>query len=85
VRVCLYLKPRRRSVSQATLRQLFAEFAGMCAIADCPYPNRLSDGTPTLQVAFILSPTPGGVRHDPLMPITAANESSNLLPWRPLP
>ena len=51
----------------------------MCAIADCPYPNKLPDGTPTLQIAHISSATPGGVRHDPSVPIAATNESSNLL------
>jgi hypothetical protein len=51
----------------------------MCAIADCPYPNKLPDGTPTLQIARITSATPGGVRHDPSVSIAAANESPNLL------
>ena len=51
----------------------------MCAISDCPYPNKLSDGTPTLQIAYITSATPGGVRHDPSVPVDAANDSSNLL------
>jgi hypothetical protein len=51
----------------------------MCSISDCPYPNKLPDGTPTLQVAHIASATPGGVRHDPSVPPAAANEYSNLL------
>jgi hypothetical protein len=76
---CIVTSPRRAPVSQATLRRLFEEFAGMCAIADCPYPDKLPDGTPTLQIAYITSATPGGVRHDPSVPLDAANESSNLL------
>lgn len=70
---------QRRSVPQATIKQLYVEFAGLCAIADCPYPNRLYDGTPTLQIAQILSPSPGGVRHDPSVPSAATNELPNLL------
>jgi hypothetical protein len=63
----------------ATVRRLFADFAGMCAIADCPYPIRLPDGTPTVEVAHIASPRPGGVRHDQAVPIEAANDYPNLL------
>ncbi len=71
---CTVTSPRHTSVSQATLRRLYAEFAGVCAIADYPYPNKLPDGTPTLQIAHITSATPGGVRYGPSVPAAAAND-----------
>lgn len=67
------------TITVATVRRLFADFAGMCAIADCPYPNRLPDGTPTVEVAYIASPRPGGVRHEQAVPIETANDYPNLL------
>ena len=69
----------RRSISATVLKSLYANFAGMCAIADCPYPNKLEDGAPTLEVAHIASIRPVGIRPDPELTPAKANDLPNLI------
>jgi hypothetical protein len=75
---------QRRSIPKRVLNQLYADFGGQCAISNCPYPNRLSDGTPILEVAHIVSLNPGGIRSDPSFTFEDANRPSNLILLCPL-
>ena len=70
---------RRRTIPSRVLKGLYADFAGMCVIPDCVFPNRLEDGTPIVEIAHISSPIRFGPRHDPDLPIGESNELPNLI------
>lgn len=63
----------------STLKVLYAKFAGLCVISDCPYPGQLQDGTPLLEVARICSPDSAGPRSDSRLSWREANDPDNLL------
>jgi hypothetical protein len=69
----------RHAIPRAIVGQLFAEFGGTCLISDCPYPNTLPDGTPTLNVAHIISPHRGGRRGDEELAVDGWHHVSNLV------
>lgn len=69
----------RRTISSRVLRSLYADFAGMCAISDCPYPNKLEDGTPLVEVVHITSASPFGIRADRELTLGEANDLPNLI------
>jgi Shedu protein SduA, C-terminal/HNH endonuclease len=62
-----------------TLKRLYADSAGLCAISDCPYPNQLEDGTPILEVAHIASVSQYGIRPDSEIISDEANDLPNLI------
>jgi hypothetical protein len=69
----------RSSISASVLKRLYADFAGLCAISDCPYPNRLENGTPILEVAHISSVGDDGIRPNPDLEASDGNQLSNLI------
>lgn len=62
-----------------TLKTLYARFAGMCVVSDCPYPSQLPDGTPLLEIAHIGTPGHSGPRAEPDLSWEEANALDNLL------
>ncbi|MEU1721848.1 Shedu anti-phage system protein SduA domain-containing protein [Nonomuraea sp. NPDC005692] len=68
-----------RAISSSTLKRLYAAFAGLCAIPDCPHDNTLPNGTPSLEIAHIRAPYPGGPRYDPRIALRERNEYPNLI------
>jgi hypothetical protein len=66
-------------ISNQVLKSLYASHGGLCAFPDCPYPARMQDGTPLLEVAHIHASTPGGPRGNRTLSFTDANDESNLI------
>ncbi|MER5335967.1 Shedu immune nuclease family protein [Micromonospora sp. NPDC002717] len=70
---------RQAAVRGAFIKRLYSDFGGTCAAGDCPYPSRLPDGTPILQIVYIRSARPGGPRWDPTMTLSEEGAYENLL------
>jgi hypothetical protein len=66
-------------ISNQVLKSLYASHGGLCAFPDCPYPARVQDGTPLLEVVHIHASTSGGPRGNPTLSFTDANDESNLI------
>jgi len=66
-------------ISRTVLKSLYASHGGLCAFADCPYPARLPDGTPLLEIAHIVAATPAGPREDPAYSRADVDDESNLI------
>ncbi|WP_435589055.1 Shedu immune nuclease family protein [Micromonospora chalcea] len=73
------LRIRRSAVRRAFIKRLYADFGGTCGAGDCPYPSRLPDGTPILQVVYIKSAMPGAPRYDPDTAASGEASYENLL------
>lgn len=70
---------RQAAVRRTFIKRLYADFGGTCGFGDCPYPARLPDGTPTMQIAHIRPAMPGGPRYDPAMASSVAVTYENLM------
>jgi hypothetical protein len=69
----------RRSVPSAVIKMLYAQHGGTCVIGDCPYPSRLPDGTPILEVVHINTVTPGSTRFDKSKTMRQLSSPENLI------
>lgn len=69
----------RHTLSAKAIKRIYADFGGTCAISDCPYPSRLPDGTPVLQLAQISGHIPGSPRYSPDSPNGDGGDYGNYL------
>ncbi|MEV7801934.1 Shedu immune nuclease family protein [Microbispora sp. NPDC088329] len=68
-----------RAISSAELKKVYSLSGGLCAFPDCKAPRSLDDGTPLVEVAYISSPIPGGLRYDSNKPMVELRSYDNLI------